>query len=73
MWRRWVRHWILDIFIKNIKIIVYYYEQTIMTAAVIGFTSALIYITGSIINPLFITFFIVSFVVLHQMVNDLTW
>ena len=40
-----------------------------MTAAVIGFTSVLIFVTGSIINPLFITFFIVSFVVLHQMVN----
>jgi hypothetical protein len=40
-----------------------------MTAMVIGMTAGLIYITGSILNPLFITFFIVSFVVLHQMAN----
>ena len=41
-----------------------------MVAAVLGLTSALIYITGTILYPFFITFIVVSIILCHQIVNN---
>ena len=40
-----------------------------MVASVIGTTAALIYITGTLFNPFFITFIIVFVVVISEMIT----
>ena len=40
-----------------------------MIASVIGTTAALIYITGTLLNPFFITFIIVIVIVISEMIT----